>query len=620
MAKKDYNSLSKEELIELVDKLESKKKYGLVWDEERVPEKVVMDCQQKLPVLTEVSEKSITTNESEPTHIIIEGDNYHSLSVLSYTHKDKIDIIYIDPPYNTGNKTEWKYNDQYVDDNDNYRHSKWLNMMGKRLELAKDLIKPGGSIFLSIGDDEVANLKLLCDKILGLNNFITIMSRIAKTASNKGKYFAPSCDYVLLYTKQAEDLNDDSFNQEVNSDLYKKDDEDGLGMYRDDIALYQSSLDPLRGCVNQRYFIQDPDGGLLIPPGEIFPDEKEDAAFVPPKKKTDKVWRWSYATYLQQKELLVFKATKTSPLLDENGKQAKYNIYTKSYLKERQKTGVKPRNFLIEKEFLNRKGADYIKKMGISFDYSKPKALIDYLFSLSNANKDAIILDFFAGSGTTGEVVLDLNKKDKGKRQFIVCTNNEIGFKEEKEFKKQNKLTEEDYKLWIKEGNPKYLEFLEANGVATSVCYPRIKNVVKGYKEISKAAKDIKGKGNNIRYFQTSFVPNSKNKDQLRLNITKKCTEMLCLKEGIFNLHKQADDWQIFTYGGKYLAVYYDFPNSSLDELKEEMNKIEAEKVLYCFTVSPHGLEEENFTDWKDIRLEPIPQKILDVYKRIFKK
>jgi adenine-specific DNA-methyltransferase len=614
MAKKDYSDLSKEELIELVDKLESKKKYGLVWDEERVPEKVVMDCQQKLPVLTEVSGKSITTNENEPTHILIEGDNFHSLSVLSYTHKDKIDIIYIDPPYNTGNKTEWKYNDQYVDGNDNYRHSKWLNMMGKRLELAKDLIKPGGSIFLSIGDDEVANLKLLCDKILGVNNFITVMSRIAKTASNLGKFFAPSCDYVLLYTKQAEDLNDDSFNQDVNADLYKKEDENGF--YRDDIAFYQSSQKDLRP--NQRYFVQCPDGSFVIPPGTTLPKYKNDGELVT-QKEGDKRWRWAVATYLQKQHLLVFKETKTSPLLDENGKQAKYNIYTKSYLNEREETGVKPRNFLIEKEFLNRKGADYIKKMGINFNYSKPKALIEYLFTLSNADKDAIILDFFAGSGTTGEVVLDLNKKDKGSRQFIVCTNNEIGFKEEKEFKKQNNLSEKEYKKWMKEENPKYLEFAEANGVATSVCYPRIKNVVKGYKEISKAAKDIKGKGNNLRYFKTSFVPNSKNKDQLRLNITKKCTEMLCLKEGIFNHFKESEDWKIFTYGGKYLAVYYDFPNSSLDELKEEMNKLEADKVLYCFTVSPHGLEEENFTDWKDIRLEPIPQKILDVYKRIFK-
>ena len=566
MAKKDYTDLTKDELIDLVEKIEEKKKYGLVWDEERVPEKVVLECQKQLPVLTEVVDKTITTDEKEPTHILIEGDNYHSLSVLSYTHKNKIDIIYIDPPYNTGNKTEWKYNDQYVDENDNYRHSKWLNMMSKRLELAKDLIKPGGSIFLSIGDDEVANLKLLCDKVLGINNFITVMSRIAKTASNKGKYFAPSCDYILLYTKQAEDLKDDSFNQEVNSDLYKKEDENG--MYRDDIALYQSSLDPLRGCVNQRYYIEDPDGGLLLPPGTIFPDTKEDACFVPPKKKTDKVWRWSYSTYLQKKELLVFKETKTSPLLDENGNKAKYNIYTKSYLNERKKTGVKPRNFLIEKEFLNRKGADYIKKMGISFNYSKPKALIEYLFTLSNANKNAIVLDFFAGSGTTGEVVLDLNKKDNGNRQFIVCTNNEVGFKEEKEFKKQNSLTDDNFKQWEKDKNPKYLEFVEQNGVATSVCYPRIKNVIKGYKEISKAAKDIKGLGNNLRYFKTSFVSNTKNKDQLRLNITKKCTEMLCLKEGVFNLEKETEDYKIFKYANKYLAVYYDFASSTLEELE----------------------------------------------------
>lgn len=417
MANKDYSSLSKEELIALVDKLEGKKKYGLVWDEERVPEKVVLDCQQKLPVLTEVSEKSITTNENEPTHILIEGDNYHSLSVLSYTHKDKIDIIYIDPPYNTGNKTEWKYNDQYVDENDNYRHSKWLNMMGKRLELAKDLIKPGGSIFLSIGDDEVANLKLLCDKVFGINNFITVMSRIAKTASNLGKFFAPSCDYVLLYTKQSEDLNDDSFNQDVNSDLYKKDDEDGLGLYRDDIAFYQSSQKDLRP--NQRYFVQCPDGSFVIPPGSTLPKHKNDGELVT-QKEGDKRWRWSVETYLQKQHLLVFKETKTSPLLDENGEQAKYNVYTKSYLNEREERGVKPRNFLIEKEFLNRKGADYIKKMGINFNYSKPKALIEYLFTLSNADKDAIVLDFFAGSGTTGEVVLDLNKKDKGNRLFIV--------------------------------------------------------------------------------------------------------------------------------------------------------------------------------------------------------
>jgi adenine-specific DNA-methyltransferase len=118
MAKKDYSNLTKDQLLEVIEKLEGKKKYGLVWDEERVPEKVVTDCQDKLPVLTEVKGKEITTDENEPTHILIEGDNYHALSVLNYTHKGKIDLIYIDPPYNTGKAKDFMYNDSYVDKQD----------------------------------------------------------------------------------------------------------------------------------------------------------------------------------------------------------------------------------------------------------------------------------------------------------------------------------------------------------------------------------------------------------------------------------------------------------------------------------------------------------------------
>src|SRR3972149_2472179 len=128
---KDYSKLNKDQLLEVIEKLEGKKKYGLVWDEERVVEKVVTDCQTNLPVLTEVKGKEIFTSENEPTHTLIEGDNYHSLSVLSYTHKGKIDLIYIDPPYNTGNH-DFVYNDQYVDKEDGYRHSKWLSFMRNR--------------------------------------------------------------------------------------------------------------------------------------------------------------------------------------------------------------------------------------------------------------------------------------------------------------------------------------------------------------------------------------------------------------------------------------------------------------------------------------------------------
>ena len=171
--------------------------------------------------------------------------------------------------------------------------------------------------------------------------------------------------------------------------------------------------------------------------------------------------------------------------------------------------------------------------------------------------------------------------KNGAKRQFILATNNE--------------------------GN-----------ICTEVTHPRLDKVINGYTGI-KTNSEYKGLGGNLKYFKTSFVTNNRNKDQLKIDITKQCTEMLCLKEGIFNLIKEEVDYKIFQQGNRYLAVYYDFANASLDELREEMNALKGEKVLYCFTVDTNGLDKANFSDWKNIRLEPIPQKILDVYKRIFK-
>ena len=136
----DYSKLSKEELLRVVEKLESRKKYGLIWDEERTKEQFEKESENALPVLKEVKGKEIKTDPSKPVNILIEGDNYHALSVLNYTHQGKIDVIYIDPPYNTGAK-DWKYNNNYVDINDTYRHSKWLSMMSKRLRLAKKLLR-----------------------------------------------------------------------------------------------------------------------------------------------------------------------------------------------------------------------------------------------------------------------------------------------------------------------------------------------------------------------------------------------------------------------------------------------------------------------------------------------
>lgn len=162
---KELEGLTSEERTALLGLLRSQKKYGLVWEDK--PEAVEQKLETELPVLKEVPSRAIISdNPDAPNHILIEGDNLEALTTLAYTHEGKIDVIYIDPPYNTGNK-DFIYNDSYVDSEDSYRHSKWLSFMSRRLRIAKRLLSDCGVIFISIDDNEQAQLKLLCDEILG---------------------------------------------------------------------------------------------------------------------------------------------------------------------------------------------------------------------------------------------------------------------------------------------------------------------------------------------------------------------------------------------------------------------------------------------------------------------
>ena len=196
-ANSKYDSLSREQLIDKIQKLE-KEQYGLVWEDKE--ENVAKRCDSELPLLKEDSSREIVCDPKLPYNIIIEGDNYHSLYALSFTHKKSIDVIYIDPPYNTGKKKEWKYNDCWVDVNDSYRHSKWLSFMSKRLVLARHLLKKTGVIFISIDDHEFSQLKLLCDKIFGENNFLGEI--IWETATdNNPTQISIEHEYVLCYAR-----------------------------------------------------------------------------------------------------------------------------------------------------------------------------------------------------------------------------------------------------------------------------------------------------------------------------------------------------------------------------------------------------------------------------------
>ena len=196
----NYNEMTKEELIQLLEDNENiTGKYGLVWDKEKEPERIVEECDKAIPVLKKIDNKTI--NNAGSDNVLICGDNFHSLSVLNYTHKESVDVIYIDPPYNTGHE-DFMYNDKFVDLEDGYRHSKWINFIQKRLKLAKGILRDEGIIFISIDDNEFAQLKLLCDKIFGENNMVAIFNwKKTSTPPSLSKNVRKKFEYVLCYKK-----------------------------------------------------------------------------------------------------------------------------------------------------------------------------------------------------------------------------------------------------------------------------------------------------------------------------------------------------------------------------------------------------------------------------------
>ena len=366
-------------------------------------------------------------------NMIIRGDNLEALKALLPRYEGRIKCIYIDPPYNTGNEG-WVYNDNVNDPKikkwlgevvgkegeDLTRHDKWLCMMYPRLKLLQKLLADDGVIFISIGEDEYATLKLICDEIFGRSNYITGFGRQMKSGGAKGKFYTPNLDYVLTYAKNVNGIP--NFRAVMTQDqidtFYKFTESSGprKGEIYGEERLFKASLE---ARANQRYYIQCPDGSFVIPPGETFPEVLSEGVTVLPQK-TDKVWKWIYPRYQQELAAgnIVFKQTNTSGLWDEHGNKAKWNIYNKLWLSEQQEKGVVPSNLIVGYE--NRQSAAEMKAFNLEFNYAKPIRLINYLFTVANQDKDSIILDSFAGSGTTAHAVLNMNKADGGNRKFIL--------------------------------------------------------------------------------------------------------------------------------------------------------------------------------------------------------
>ena len=384
-------------------------------------------------------EESVDFDTTE--NLYIEGDNLDVLKLLQETYLDKVKMVYIDPPYNTG--SDFVYEDDFAQDTDEYLansgqyddegnrlvqnnesngrfHTDWLNMIYPRLKLAKDLLTDDGVIFISIGQDEEYNLSKSCNEVFGEDNRVGVISRMMKSGGNKGQYFSPNMEYILVYAKNLSELG--YFREPISEEIAKGYNHiEDFGEKGGERYTIKGLCQPGLGIrPNQRYWIEAPDGSFVIPKGKNFPIKIADGEKILPTDE-DTCWKWIYKRYLEEKEkgnILFQKNTSATALVDETGNIAKWNVFNKIWLSDRQEDGRVPVDLITKWE--NRISSGELKELKIPFDFAKPTELIKYLIDIVENNSNAIVLDFFSGSATTAHAVMQLNAEDGGNRKFIM--------------------------------------------------------------------------------------------------------------------------------------------------------------------------------------------------------
>jgi adenine-specific DNA-methyltransferase len=555
MSEKDLHK-EIEKLKTEISALKKRKKYGLVWEEKT--EDVVEECKTKLPVLTEVAKRAIHKAPNDPTNIIIEGDNYHALSVLNYTHQGKIDVIYIDPPYNTGAK-DWKYNNDYVDDNDTYRHSKWLSMMNHRLVLAKNLLTSRGILICTIDHNEQEKLGMLLLELFP-DKKITCVTIVHNPAGIQGENFSYTHEYAYFVYP--------SDGRAIEYQLRDDGDED-IRNFRD-----VTGEESLRTAAANCFYPILVKNNKIIGFGDVCDDNfhpksinikrKDGIVEIYPvdPQGVERKWRFARQTVEAITKELSVKHIRARNVYDIVRTKNKFNFKTV---------------WTDSKYSANNQGTQLLNRIIKPGSFSYPKSLyavIDCVDAASYGKKDHIILDFFAGSGTTGHAVMKLNQEDGGKRQFILCTNNE------------NKIAEE-------------------------VTYPRIKKVIEGYA-------DEKGIPANVRYFKTDFVKKDQVSDDTRRELVERSTEMICVRENTFENKFDNASYKIFTNGIVVTGILFNL--KKMDEFKAKIDKLALPAHLYIFSVSNDAYED----DFDDLavkhKIVPIPESILEVYRKLYKR
>ena len=412
------------------------KKYGLVFEEHR--EAIDEKLENNAPVFTE--EKELFIDGGGELNFLLEGDNLASLKLLEKTHRGKIDVLYIDPPYNTG-KEDFIYDDNYVEVTDEYRHSKWLSFMKKRLLIAKDLLRETGILFVSIDDHEYATLKMICDEIFGencfINNFMWLHGK-----GKKNKQSRTLQQYVLGYCKIDRDVLPEWSSIREAKGSFSNPDNDPRGVWFSGSISFSEERSN-KNHVN--YFtIKSPSGIEWTRQWQCSREEMNEYL------ENNKIYFGLAPDYSNTPRIKIFP-TDTLEIIPDN---IFSNVGTS-------RSAQNDLDDMIGKK-KNIKG-----KLVSKFDNPKPYELIKHLITISCESKNSTILDFFAGSGTTGHAVLKLNAEDGGHRKFILCTNNE-------------------------------------NSICREITYERLKTVITGKRKDGSVYSD--GLPGSLKYFKTDFI------------------------------------------------------------------------------------------------------------------
>lgn len=567
----------REELIELCETLKIKspedaasinniikfirdQKYGLVFEKHQ--EQVDVDLITKVPVFVEDKNKRINldTNTDSATkyNFLLEGDNLHSLKLLEKTHKGCVDVIYIDPPYNTGNK-DFVYNDKYIVEEDSYRHSKWLSFMQTRLKIAYNLLKEDGIIFISIDDNEYSQLKILCDEIFGEDNKLSIhhiQVRYANKNLNEKKDFQEVCEYVLIYSKNAQKFKANKPYEEYSAEPFCYEIIEGKNFEETTIGgrnvkiFKKGNFEIIKHPVGDFKYLKATWASGSVVKGNA--SGKFFETHLKPRKEIDGLGTlykvegigedglgYRYFTGPQKTSAtqgLFYSGVPTSRLEEiKNGISKKFRPIPNLY------------DFSPDFGNIRHEG-------GVGFNSGKKPIKMLKQFINYHQNKNVVVLDFFAGSGSTGHAVIDLNKEDGGNRKFILCTNNE-------------------------------------NNICEEITYQRLKNVITGIR--SDGSKYSDGVPANLKYFKAEMI--DRNDDDLDEKLLDASIPLIELEN-----FEDIED--------KNSSVFIAYSDEDLDEFEENFDK-ENNLVKTIYVAEDVCLSEtqEQLFVFNNIKVKTIP-------------